>query len=175
MLADVPDLDLLPARFAPRVRAGFDAGMELPVLNWLIGVAGLPVRWGLVKSATAFTGLGTRIALWLDRFGTADGGMLIEVAGQDDRRDAGGALVAQGDERRRALCAGDAGGGGDRDADAGRAAARGARSAAGMVTLEQIKPWFEGLAIETKQIGVPEARSRSSGGSWAMGSTAAAR
>ena len=50
-LADVPDLDLLASRYHPRVRAGFDAGMELGVLNWLIGMAGWLVRWRLLKSA----------------------------------------------------------------------------------------------------------------------------
>jgi hypothetical protein len=123
MLAEVPDLDLLPARYAPRVRAGFDAGMELPVLNWLIGVAAVPVRWGLVKSARVFAGLGTQIALWLDRFGTADGGMQIEAAGQDARGDARvvrwwlRAANGDGPYVPVAPCRG-----GDRDADPGRQA-----------------------------------------------------
>lgn len=152
LLADVPDLDLVPARFAPRVRAGFDAGMELPVLNWLIGVAGLPVRWGLVKSAGVFAGLGTQIALWLDRFGTADGGLLVEAAGQD----------ARGESRVVRWWLKAANGDGPYVPAAPAAAVielltqgrlrGGACSAAGVVTLEQIKPWFEGLAIETKQM-----------------------
>ncbi|KQU99171.1 SDR family oxidoreductase [Devosia sp. Root105] len=153
MLADVPDLDLLPARFAPRVRAGFDAGMELPVLNWLIGVAALPVRWGLVKSAGVFAGLGTQIALWLDRFGTADGGMLVEAAGQD----------ARGDPRVVRWWLRAANGDGPyvpvlptaaiiEQLTFGGRLRGGARSAAGVVSLEQIKPWLEGLAIETKQV-----------------------
>lgn len=153
MLADVPDLDLLPARYKPRVRAGFDAGMELPILNWLIGVAAAPVRWGLVKSARIFAGLGTRIALGLDRFGTADGGMLIEAAGQDARGDARVVRwwlrAANGDGPyvpvvpAAALI---------EMLTLGARLRGGARSAAGVIGLEQIRPWFDGLAIETKQM-----------------------
>ncbi len=150
-LADVPDLDLLPKRYQPRVRAGFDAGMELWLLNWLIGMSGLMVRWRLVKSARAFTGLGTWIALQLDRFGTTDGGMLVEAAGQDARGDTRVARwslrAGQGDgpyvpvTPAAALVEALA---------SGRGIRAGARPAAGVLTLEQIKPWFEGLAFELK-------------------------
>ena len=149
--ADVPDLDLLPRRYQPRVRAGFDAGMELGVLNWLITTAGLLVRWRLVRSARVFTGLGTSIAMQLDRFGSADGGMVVEAAGQDARGDTRVARwtlkAGQGDgpyvpvTPAAALV----------DALAhGRGIRAGARPAAGEVTLEQIRPWFEGLAFELK-------------------------
>lgn len=150
-LVDVPDLDLLPRRYQPRVRAGFDAGMELRVLNWLIGLAGLLVRWRLVKSARAFTGLGTWIALQLDRFGSAAGGMVVEAAGQDARGDARVARWTLRAERgdgpyvpvtpAAALVEALA---------QGRGIRAGARPAAGEVTLEQIRPWFEGLAFEVK-------------------------
>lgn len=153
MLADVADLDLMPARFAPRVRAGFDAGMELPILNWLIRLAAMPVHWGLLQSARSFSGIGTWVARALDRFGTADGGMLVEAAGQDAR---GEARVV-----RWSLKATDGDGPYVPVAPAaaviemltlGHGLRGGARSAAGVVTLEQIKPWFEGRAIETKQM-----------------------
>lgn len=153
MLADVPDLDLLPARYAPRVRAGFDAGMELPILNWLISLAALPVAWGVMKSAKPFSGIGTAIANWLDRFGTSEGGMLIEASGQDARGETRvvrwSLKVADGDGPYVPVVP---------------AAAMiwallidhrirgGARSAAGLLTLGQIRPWFDGLAIETKQM-----------------------
>jgi hypothetical protein len=150
-LADVPDLDLLARRYQPRVRAGFDAGMELGVLNWLIGMAGLMVRWRLVKSARAFTGIGTWIALQLDRFGSADGGMVVEAAGQDARGETRVARwtlrAAQGDgpyvpaTPAAALVEALA---------QGRGIRAGARAAAGELKLEQIRPWFEGLAFEVK-------------------------
>jgi len=150
-LADVPDLDLLPRRYQPRVRAGFDAGMELGLLNRLIGMAGLMVRWRLVKSARAFTGLGTWIAMKLDRFGSPDGGMVAEAAGQD----------ARGDTRvaRWTLKAGQGDGPYVPVTPAaalvevlatGRGIRAGARPAAGELSLDQIRPWFEGLAFEVK-------------------------
>jgi hypothetical protein len=150
-LADVPDLDLLYRRYQPRIRAGFDAGMELGLLNRLIGMAGLLVRWRVLKSARAFSGLGAWVAGRLDRFGSADGGMLVEAAGQD----------ARGDTRvaRWTLKAGH----GDgpyvpavpaaalvEALAAGRGIRAGARPASGELTLEQIRPWFEGLDIEHK-------------------------
>lgn len=150
-LADVPDLDLLPARFAPRVRAGFDAGMELGVLNWLIGMAGRAVQWRLVRSATVFARPGTWIALRLDRFGSTDGGMVIEVSGMDNRLDTKvsrwSLKATNGDGPyvpvipAAAIVKG---------LTSGYGAFPGARPAAGMVTLDDLKPWIEGLAIELK-------------------------
>jgi hypothetical protein len=149
-LAEVPDLDAMPAAFAPRVRASFTAGMELGGLHHLIGLSGLAVRLGLAKSAAAFAGIGHFVAMRLDRFGTDTGGMLVEVAGSD----AGG----EGKVARWSLAA--------RQGDgpyvpvvaaaaivealaSGRETLRGARSAAGLVTLDQLRPWFDGLSIAT--------------------------
>lgn len=147
-LADVPDLDEVPARWAPRVRAGFDAGMELDLLNHLIALAGLPVRWGIIGSARLFSGLGHLIANGLDRFGSRDGGMLIEATGTD----AAGRAV----ESRWELLAG-AGHGpvvplGPAAAIVQRLAfgpplAVGAMSAAGLVSLAEIMMWYAGRAI----------------------------
>ncbi len=152
-LADVPDLDLLHRRYEPRVRAGFDAGMELGLLNRLIGLAGRLVRWRLVKSARAFAGLGTWIAGKLDRFGTDEGGMLIEASGQDARGDTRvsrwSLKAARGDGPyvpvipAAALVEALA---------AGRGIRAGARAAAGEVSLEQVRPWFDGLAFDIKSL-----------------------
>jgi hypothetical protein len=152
-LADVPDLDLMAQRYQPRVRAGFVAGMELPVLNWLISAAGLLVRQGVVRSAQVFTGIGSAIANALDRFGSADGGMVVDAAGQDARGETRVVRwtlkVTRGDgpyvpvAPAAALIEAMVSGQGVRT---------GARSAAGEITLEQIKPWFEGLAIDTKLV-----------------------
>ncbi len=151
-VADVPDLDLLPARYAPRVRAGFDAGMELPVLNWLIGLAGLAVRWGIVKSARAFVGPGTMIARWLEPLGSDAGGMLVEAAGVDARGEARVARwwlrAERGDGPYVPVIPAAALASALLLEHRGRS---GARTAAGLLTLEQVKPWFDGLAIETGQ------------------------
>jgi hypothetical protein len=127
--------------------------MELPVLNWLIGLSATLVRLRLLRSARALAGIGTWIAVKLDRFGSADGGMMIEAAGQD----------ARGEPRvvRWTLKAGQ----GDGpyvpaipaaalvDALAnGRGIRAGARAAAGELTLEQIRPWFYGLAFDIRPL-----------------------
>lgn len=152
-LADVPDLDLLHRRYEPRVRAGFDAGMELGVLNRLIGVAGQLVRWRLVKSARVFAGLGGWVADKLERFGTDEGGMLVEAAGQDARGDTRvsrwSLRASRGDGPyvpvipAAALVEALA---------AGRGIRAGARAAAGEVSLEQVRPWFDALAIDIKSL-----------------------
>jgi NAD(P)-dependent dehydrogenase (short-subunit alcohol dehydrogenase family) len=152
MLADVPDLDIIPARFSPRVRAGFDAGMELPVLNALIGLSGLAVRLGLVRSARAFTAFGNLIANALDRFGSQDGGMLVEVVGLD-----------HAGQPARATWQLKASAGHGPYVPIGPAAAlieqlllskqvlSGASSAAGRVALDAILPWYSTLSIQTRQ------------------------
>lgn len=149
MLAEVPDLDVLPARWSPRVRAGFDAGMELSVLNWLIALAGLPVRWRLIPSAGLFTGLGTFIANAVDRFGSPNGGMLIEVSGEDAK---GQPTLARWQLKATA--------GDGPYVPIGPAAAMiqrlafgepippGAKSAAGLLSLSNIEDWYSGLSIE---------------------------
>ena len=149
-LAEVPDLDLLVERYAPRLRASFTAGMELAVLHWLIGLCGLAARLGLVRSAQTFAGIGHWVALRLDSYGSDEGGMLVEVAGTDE--------VGEAKFARWSLCA--------RHGDgpyvpaipaaatiegllSGREIFRGARPAAGLIKLDSVKPWFEGLAITT--------------------------
>jgi hypothetical protein len=79
---DVPDLDLLPERFGIK-RIRFSAGMEIPAVHfgmWLLswGVrVGLPID--LAKHAAALL----KASNWLDRFGSADGGMHIILEGRD--------------------------------------------------------------------------------------------
>ena len=149
-LADVPDLDLLVSRFRPRIRARFDAGMELWLLHWLIGLSGLCVTLRLVKSAKLFTGLGSWIALRLDPFGSSEGGMVIEVTGLDQRLETKmvrWSLKAENGDGPYvpvipaaatiwALAKGQT--------------ITGARAATGLLTIEAVKPWFEGLALSTK-------------------------
>ncbi len=79
---DVPDLDILPARYRIE-KIQFSAGMENPlvhlgiwVLSWLVRI-GLPIQLAkhsafLLKASTMF-----------DAFGSADGGMHIIMQGQD--------------------------------------------------------------------------------------------
>ena len=150
-IAEVPDLDLMQARFKPRVRAGFRAGMELGLLNGLIGLAGLAVRLRLARSATVFTGLGTKIAEALGAFGSDSGGMVVEAAGRDSRGEA---------RLTRWSLAATKGDGPYVPAIAAAALVEaiverrgphsGAYVAAGLVSLDDIRPWFEGLNVEAK-------------------------
>jgi len=148
MLAELPDLSLMVSHFRPRLRAQSDAGMELEVLNGLIGFSGLLVRLGLVRSARVFTGLGLLVANALDRFGTAEGGMLVEIAGQDSRGEARvvrWSLVARNGDGPYVPVAPAAA---MIEALVFRHGMRaGARPASGLLKLEQIRPWFDGLAI----------------------------
>ncbi|WP_395821025.1 DUF4166 domain-containing protein [Devosia sp.] len=149
-LAEVPDLDLMASRFRPRVRAGFEAGMELGLIHGSVGLAGLAVRLKLVRSATAFAGLGTWVANLLGRVGTDTGGMLVEVAGLDQRLETKvvrwSLKATAGDGPYVPVLAA---------AAAVLALARGrhivgAQPAVGLLSLEDIKAWTTGLAIETK-------------------------
>jgi hypothetical protein len=82
-LCETPDLDLLPARFAPSRDAVFRAGLELPVLHLGLWLASLPVRAGLLASLARFARPARWLAGLLDRFGTDRGGMLVEARGVD--------------------------------------------------------------------------------------------
>lgn len=150
-LADLPDLDLMQVRYRPRVRAGFKAGMELAIIHRLIGLAGLAVKLRVVRSARAFAGIGTWVARALDRFGTDSGGMVVEAAGRDPRgepRLSRWSLAARSGDGpyvpaipAAALI--------QKIVD-GQGPPAGAHTAAGLLTLDEIRPWFDGLAIETK-------------------------
>jgi hypothetical protein len=82
-LCETPDLDLVPARFAPRDAAIFRAGLELSVMHLGLCAAGLLVRMGLLRSLTPFARLFRWIAERLKGFGGDRGGMLVEAAGID--------------------------------------------------------------------------------------------
>lgn len=155
-LANVPDLDLLQGRYRPRIRARFRAGMELGIIHRLIGLAGLAVKWKLVKSARVLAGVGTALADGLDPFGSSAGGMIVEATGRDARGEARVArwsLVARKGDGPYVPVAPAAALVSLILADDPAVLSPGARSAAGVLTLEQIRPWFEGLAIETKLSG----------------------
>jgi hypothetical protein len=151
MLAEVPDLDIIPQRFAPRVRAGFDAGMELGLLNALIGLSGLAVRLKIASSARAFSALGNLIANALDGFGSQDGGMLVEVAGLDGAGEARRAVwqlrASKGDGPY--VPVGPAAALTERLLLSGQAVS-GAGNAAGRVKLNDILAWYSNLSIETQ-------------------------
>lgn len=149
-LADVPDLDLLVSRYRPRLRARFDAGMELWVLHWLITMSGLCVKLRLVKSAKVFAGIGTWIAMRLDRFGTTEGGMVIEVTGLDQRLDVKMVRWSLRAERGDGPYVPVIPAAATIWALARGQIVTGARPAIGLLHADDLKPWFDGLAITLK-------------------------
>lgn len=153
-LAEYPDLDLLPRRYSPRIRAELVTGMELDMVNTFVGWSSWLVRLGLVRSADRLAGLSQLIGGMLNRVGTHAVGMQVEVAGRDSKGDPRVArwwMVARNADAPsvsviaaaalvEALCN-------------GHGPWPGARSAAGLVTLEQLKPWQAMLEMTTGQLG----------------------
>jgi len=79
---DIPDLDLLPARYGIR-RIQFSAGLELGFLHLGLWALSWPVRAGLPINLPRFAEPLLRAASWFDRMGTADGGMHVILEGKD--------------------------------------------------------------------------------------------
>lgn len=82
-LCETPDLDLVPARFAPCQAAIFRAGLELSSMHWGLSLGGLLVRARLLPSLLPFARLFRWLAERLKGFGSDRGSMVVEVAGID--------------------------------------------------------------------------------------------
>ena len=82
-ICDTPEQDLLVERYRPRRSAEFHAGMELSLLH--LGLSGLSllVRWGWVASLRRWSGPLLTMAKWLLPFGSDKGAMLVEADGID--------------------------------------------------------------------------------------------
>ena len=81
-LCETPDLDLFPARFAPRERALFLAGLEPWPAHfgaWLLGLAVRVLRFDPVPLA----GLLVRLSGWASVVGSDRGAMRVEACGVD--------------------------------------------------------------------------------------------
>lgn len=82
-LAETPDLDLLPARFAPRAAALFMAGLELPLMQRGMEVVAALRRWGVVRDPVAYGEILRLAGAMLGPFGSDRGGMIVEALGRD--------------------------------------------------------------------------------------------
>lgn len=82
-LADTPDLDIVPARFAVRRTVLFRAGLELSILHVGLVLASLPVRIGLLRSLEPLAPLFRSAAAILEPFGSDRGAMVVEARGLD--------------------------------------------------------------------------------------------
>ncbi len=80
-LIGVPDLDLFPTRFNAR-SVSFRAGLELRVMNWgLALLSALRARWPFALRPWLLTSVRwAAVLLW--PFGSARGGMVVEVTGR---------------------------------------------------------------------------------------------
>src|SRR5262249_39705980 len=79
---DVPDLDLLPARYPTLRKAVFRAGTELSLLNRASALLARAVSWRLIRSLSACAApAGSAFGL-LRGLGTARSGMIVDVKGR---------------------------------------------------------------------------------------------
>lgn len=85
---DVPDLELLPARYPGVQTVQFRAALELGVQHFALWSAAALRRAGVPLPIERWAGSLDRVASWLDAFGTERGAMLVSVTGQkaDGRR-----------------------------------------------------------------------------------------
>jgi len=79
---DIPDLDLLPARYGiEKIR--FSAGMEVPVIHLGLWLLSWGVRLKLPIDLPAHARTLLRASNWFDKFGSPDGGMHMIAEGED--------------------------------------------------------------------------------------------
>ena len=78
---DVPDLTLLPARYAGSPMVSFGAGLELPLIHRAMNAMALLRRIGLVRDWAAHARVLHRMADWLKPFGSDAGAMHVSVVG----------------------------------------------------------------------------------------------
>ncbi|MEZ6023384.1 MAG: DUF4166 domain-containing protein [Hyphomonadaceae bacterium] len=82
-LAETPDLDLIPARYAPRDAALFMAGLELWLMQRGMECVGALRRWGIVPNPVALAEPLRFAGDLLGPFGSDRGGMIVEAFGRD--------------------------------------------------------------------------------------------
>lgn len=83
VLADVPDLDVMPARQTPRRAAVFRAGVESPIGVWGLWLLAWLVRLRLVRSLAGLTPLLWRLTGLLTLGASDLGGMVVQADGID--------------------------------------------------------------------------------------------
>jgi hypothetical protein len=82
---EVPDLDLLPARYPSLRKAIFRAGTELALFNRGAGLLAHLVSMRLLRSLAPLAGLASGAFGLLHRFGSARSGMVVDVTGRRGR------------------------------------------------------------------------------------------
>jgi NAD(P)-dependent dehydrogenase (short-subunit alcohol dehydrogenase family) len=100
-LADVPDLELLPARLPDRPAVTFRAGTELTLQNLALGVLGTLVRRGWLERLDRLLPLLLHLQQFIRRLGSDRSGMIVRCFGRSQNARA---------ERRWTLIANDGSG-----------------------------------------------------------------
>ena len=80
---DVPDLQLLPQRYAGVQRVRVDAALELPIAQAAFWLLAALVRLRLINDAGRNAGLLLRCARYFDSMGSDSGGMHVGLRGVD--------------------------------------------------------------------------------------------
>jgi hypothetical protein len=80
---DVPDLELLPARYPGVKTVEFRAALEFGVQHFALWTAAGLRRAGLPLPIERWAAPLDKVASWLDGFGSERGGMLVSVTGTD--------------------------------------------------------------------------------------------
>jgi saccharopine dehydrogenase-like NADP-dependent oxidoreductase len=145
---DVPDLELLPARYRSLESVRFDASLELGLEHFGLWTLAWLTRMKLVREPVTMAGALLRMARWLDRFGSDVGGMRVMVTGRRPGGRAGGStwhLTARNGDGPHIPCipaivlA--------RKLSRGEPFEPGARPCQGMMTLEEFSDATRDLAI----------------------------
>jgi hypothetical protein len=155
-LCDIPDLELFPQRYRVRQRVHFRAALEVGLAQQAFAVLASLRAAKLLRRPERLAPLLTRWAPWMDRFGSALGGMVLRIAGAD----------AKGHPARRAWhIATDHDHGPEipcmaaillaRQLAAGRVPAAGAHTAAGMLPLPAFGPEFARWGMQTDIVEEP--------------------
>jgi hypothetical protein len=80
---DVPDLQLLPARFSGVQTVSFRAALEISLQHYALWMMAACRRAGLAFPLARWSGLLNRVSTWLNWAGSDTGGMRVRVAGID--------------------------------------------------------------------------------------------
>lgn len=149
-LCDIPDLELFPSRYQVRQRVMFRAALEVRLTQQAFAALAACHTLGLLRRPESLAGLLQRASGLFDRFGSALGGMVVRVEGQD--------AAGRGLRREWHIAADDDHGPEipcmaaillARRLARGEALPTGAHACMGMLRLEDFQPEFERWGMET--------------------------
>lgn len=106
-LCDIPDLELMPARYAVRQRVMFRAAMEVGLSQRMLAALAALRRARLIPPPAQWAGILNRLGNVFDPFGSSLGGMVVRVVGVDNdgrRRHAAWHVAADNDHGPEIPC-----------------------------------------------------------------------